>query len=85
MLWYSLEAPHQDASDEYPQHMFALWNKKNILMLLFIWSYALLSTEFLLLFLHQNISGGCSLVLCWAISIEYPQDVFICTSNKILT
>ena len=31
MLWYSLEAPHQEASNEYPQHMFSLINKKNIM------------------------------------------------------
>ena len=30
MLWYSLEAPHQGASKEYPQHMFSCRNKKNI-------------------------------------------------------
>ena len=30
MLWYSLEAPQQGASNEYPQHMFAWRNKKNI-------------------------------------------------------
>ena len=30
MLWYSLEAPHRGASNEYPQHMFLLCNKKNI-------------------------------------------------------
>ena len=27
---YSLEVPHQDASNEYPQHMFSCRNKKNI-------------------------------------------------------
>ena len=27
---YSLEAPHQGASNEYPQHMFLLRNKKDI-------------------------------------------------------
>ena len=31
MLWYSLEVPHQSASNEYPQLMFAFRNKKNIL------------------------------------------------------
>ena len=31
MLWYSLEAPHRGASNEYPQHMFSLRNKKNIM------------------------------------------------------
>ena len=30
MLWYSLEAPRQGASNEYPQHMFLSRNKKNI-------------------------------------------------------
>ena len=30
MLWYSLEAPRQDASNEYPQHMFSWRNKKDI-------------------------------------------------------
>ena len=30
MLWYSLEAPHRGASNEYPQHMFSWRNKKNI-------------------------------------------------------
>ena len=30
MLWYSLEAPHRGASNEYPQHMFLLRNKKDI-------------------------------------------------------
>ena len=30
MLWYSLEAPRRGASNEYPQHMFSLRNKKNI-------------------------------------------------------
>ena len=28
MLWYSLEAPGQGTSYEYPQHMFSLRNKK---------------------------------------------------------
>ena len=28
---YSLEAPHRGASNEYPQHMFSLRNKKNIM------------------------------------------------------
>ena len=27
MLWYSLEAPHRGASNEYPQHMFSWINK----------------------------------------------------------
>ena len=31
MLWYSLEAPRQGASNEYPQHMFSLRNKKDIM------------------------------------------------------
>ena len=30
MLWYSLEVPRQGASNEYPQHMFLLRNKKDI-------------------------------------------------------
>ena len=30
MLWFSLEAPHQGASNEYPQHMFSWSNKKDI-------------------------------------------------------
>ena len=30
MLWYSLEAPQRGASNEYPQHMFSLRNKKDI-------------------------------------------------------
>ena len=30
MLWYSLEAPHRGASNEYPQHMFSSRNKKDI-------------------------------------------------------
>ena len=29
MLWYSLEAPWQGTSNEYPQHMFSWRNKKN--------------------------------------------------------
>ena len=29
MLWYSLEVPRQGASNEYPQHMCLLRNKKN--------------------------------------------------------
>ena len=28
MLWYSLEAPHRGASNEYPQHMVSWRNKK---------------------------------------------------------
>ena len=28
--WYSLEAPRRGASNEYPQHMFSLRNKKEI-------------------------------------------------------
>ena len=28
---YSLEAPHRGASNEYPQHMFLMRNKKNIM------------------------------------------------------
>ena len=31
MLWYSLEAPRQGTSNEYPQHMFSSINKKNIM------------------------------------------------------
>ena len=30
MLWYLLKAPRQDTSNEYPQHMFSLRNKKII-------------------------------------------------------
>ena len=30
MLWYSLEAPRRGTSNEYPQHMFSLRNKKDI-------------------------------------------------------
>ena len=30
MLWYSVEAPRQGTSNEYPQHMFLLRNKKGI-------------------------------------------------------
>ena len=33
MLWCSLEAPRLGASNEYPQHMFSLWNKKNIFLI----------------------------------------------------
>ena len=29
MFWYSLEAPLWGASNEYPQHMFTYWNKKD--------------------------------------------------------
>ena len=29
MLWYSLEVPHWDISNEYPQHIFLWRNKKN--------------------------------------------------------
>ena len=32
-VWYSLEAPHQDASNEYPQHMFSWRNKKTIMQI----------------------------------------------------
>ena len=28
MLWYTLEVPHQVASNEYPQHMILWRNKK---------------------------------------------------------
>ena len=31
MLWYSLEAPWLGTSNEYPQDMFLLRNKKNIM------------------------------------------------------
>ena len=31
---YSLEAPHRGTSNEYPQHMFSLRNKKNIYLIL---------------------------------------------------
>ena len=30
MLWFSLEAPWQGASNEYPQHMFLWRNKQKI-------------------------------------------------------
>ena len=30
MLWYSLEAPQQGTSNEYPQYMFSWRNKKNV-------------------------------------------------------
>ena len=30
MLWYSIEAPRQGTSNEYPQDMFLLRNKKDI-------------------------------------------------------
>ena len=33
MLWYSLEAPCRGASNEYPQHMFLLRNKKIIYLI----------------------------------------------------
>ena len=40
MLWYSLEVPHQGASNKYPQHTFLLRNRKNILWVFpLIWSY----------------------------------------------
>ena len=38
---YSLEAPHWGASNEYPQHMFSVRNKKN-LDTLFSYIYELL-------------------------------------------
>ena len=42
MLWYSLEAPRRGASNEYPQHMFSLRNKKNIYRIpSLIYTYAL--------------------------------------------
>ena len=28
MLWYSLEVPHQGTSNEYPQHIFSMTDKK---------------------------------------------------------
>ena len=40
MLWYSLEAPQWGASNEYPQHMFSLKNKKNIYLKIWILSLA---------------------------------------------
>ena len=46
---YSLEAPHRGASNEYPQHMFSLRNKKTIYPIpILIWTYGLCS------FAHQN-------------------------------
>ena len=46
MLWYSLEVPHQDTSNEYPQHMFLWRNKKNIFLIpCFIQSYDKISAE----------------------------------------
>ena len=33
MLWYSLEAPHRGASNEYTQHVFLWRNKKNIYLI----------------------------------------------------
>ena len=40
MLWYSLEAPHQGTSNEYPQYMFSRRNKKNIIWIpALIWRY----------------------------------------------
>ena len=40
MLCFSLEAPWQDISNEYPQHMFSWRNKKNIFLIPpLIWSY----------------------------------------------
>ena len=31
--WYSLEAPHQGTSNEYPQHMFLLRNRKTMYLI----------------------------------------------------
>ena len=43
MLWYSLEAPRRGASNEYPQHMFSLRNKKYIMWIPpLIYSYVLI-------------------------------------------
>ena len=39
MLWYSLEAPRWGASNEYPQHMFLLRNKKDICIFRLICCY----------------------------------------------
>ena len=32
-LWYSLEAPQQGTSNEYPDHMFSWRSKKNIYLI----------------------------------------------------
>ena len=39
MLWYSLEAPHSGASNEYPQHIFG--EMRTILLPLFGWKSSL--------------------------------------------
>ena len=40
MLWYSSEVPHWGASNEYPQHMSLLRNKKHITWIpSLIWNY----------------------------------------------
>ena len=42
MFWYSFEAPRRGATNEYPQHMFSLRNKKTInLIPILIKAYAL--------------------------------------------
>ena len=49
---YSLEAPHQGASNEYPQHMFLWGYKKNYPRI--ITKYATLTIPPFFLFLHKT-------------------------------
>ena len=52
-MWYSLEAPRQGASNEYPQYMFSWRNKKNIMWIPpLICSYA---------YLYIYVSAGSTL------------------------
>ena len=61
MLWYSLEVPHLDNSNEYPQHIFLWRNKKMIFFLL----------------LYKKICCGYSLETSrWGTSNEYLNRCF---------
>ena len=71
MLWYSLEVPHQDASNEYPQHMFSSRNKK-IIDIFWLTKSALILDENMLWILIRSTSLLDENICC-GYSLEVPQ------------
>ena len=74
MLWYSLEAPCQGTSNEYPQHKFLRRNKKNNMWIPpFICSYVIIII-FFFNFYDLSCFGVCKIKK--RVKIVYVKTVF---------
>ena len=82
ILWYSVEAPQQGASTEYPQHMFSWRNTKNIYLIppphpyLHLWKQITFKKIFFLFF-SENDTWHFIQIVSVRIKISGPLELLV--------